>query len=242
MSGEAPRFRSSAASHPGPLRSLNEDRLLDRPDLGLWAVADGAGGHQGGDIAASTLIRTLHDLPPDLGPAAALIEIRRRVGVAHAALRHIAAARGSDAMIATTLVLLLAQEGHFACLWAGDSRAYLIREGRLLRLTHDHSAVQELIDAGLIEAEGASAHPQANVITRAIGAAEDPPELDKVSDVLVCGDRFLLCSDGLSKVLPHDQMIALLTGRETAPATRLVAAALAAGATDNISALVMEYI
>jgi len=140
-------------------------------------------------------------------------------------------------MIASTLVVLLARDGHFACLWAGDSRVYLLRGGTLAQVTRDHSLVQELVDAGAITAEEADGHPRANVITRAVGAAE-ALELDKVSNRLAAGDRFLLCSDGLNKTLSDAELAGLMA--DPGPADRLLAEALERRATDNITVVAVE--
>jgi serine/threonine protein phosphatase PrpC len=130
---------------------------------------------------------------------------------------------------------------HYACLWAGDSRAYLLRRGRLIQVTHDHSLVQELVDAGTISAEDALHHPRANIITRAIGADSEPLDLDKVSDRLQPGDRFLLCSDGLSKTVPQGDLADLLARAET-PAEHLVSAALTRHVDDNVTAVAIEVL
>jgi serine/threonine protein phosphatase Stp1 len=158
----------------------------------------------------------------------------------HAALRERAARQGHG-MIASTVVVLIARHGHFACLWAGDSRAYLLRDGALARVTRDHSLVQELVDSGQITDAEAENHPRANVITRAVGSEADMVELDKVTDRLVDGDRFLLCSDGLSKELSDAEMLEILRVYDAEPAAeRLVAAALVRNARDNVTAVVLE--
>jgi protein phosphatase/serine/threonine-protein phosphatase Stp1 len=144
-------------------------------------------------------------------------------------------------MLATTVVVLLARTDHYACLWAGDSRAYLLRRGRLIQITHDHSLVQELVDAGTISAEDALHHPRANIITRAVGAVGEPLDLDKISDRLQPGDRFLLCSDGLSKIVPQGDLADLLARTET-PAEHLVSAALERRADDNVTAVAIEVL
>jgi protein phosphatase/serine/threonine-protein phosphatase Stp1 len=136
--------------------------------------------------------------------------------------------------MATTLVALLARGGHYACLWAGDSRAYLLRDGKLMRLTRDHSLVQELVDQGLLAADQAESHPQANIITRAVGA-QGELELDKISARIAPGDLFLLCSDGLFKALEEAEIASLLASGKGPEA--LLAAALARGARDNVTAL-----
>ena len=139
------------------------------------------------------------------------------------------------------MVALLARCEHFACLWAGDSRAYMLRDGEMRQITKDHSLVQELVDNGTIAAEDAEHHPHANVITRAIGADIDDLVLDKVSGRLQSGDRFLLCSDGLCKTVPFDQMAELLRSDNGVPPPQsLITAALALDVTDNVTAVTIE--
>jgi protein phosphatase/serine/threonine-protein phosphatase Stp1 len=238
----AGRFRSCAATHVGTVRDRNEDRFVNRPDLGLWAVADGAGGHQAGDLAAKLVTAALAEVPMGLGAAELLAEVRLRLAQAHDSIRAEAARRGPHAVIATTIVALLAHRTHFACLWAGDSRAYLLRGGQLSQVTHDHSLVQELVDAGAISAEEALHHPRANVITRAVGADFAALELGKATDWLRPGDRFLLCSDGLSKIVPDGDLADLLERDDPAPAERMIAAALARHADDNVTAVTIEVL
>ena len=232
------RYRSSAASHPGAVRAHNEDSFVNRPDLGLWAVADGAGGHQAGDVASQIIADALNAVRAGFGAAELLAEVRHRLAGAHNALRLEATRRGGHAMLVSTIVVLLARDDYYACLWAGDSRAYLLRGGRLRQLTRDHSLVQELFDAGAISAAEAVHHPSANIITHAIGA--DTLELDKVTDRLLPGDRFLLCSDGLFKTLPQDILARLMAQNPIPLAERLVVAALERQADDNITALTVE--
>ncbi len=231
------RFQSWANSHPGAVRAHNEDSFVDRPDIGLWAVADGAGGHDAGELASGMLKEELEAIPPGLSASELLAQVRLRVEDVHQALREKAAERGPRSVIASTLVVLLARDGHYACLWAGDARAYLLRDGVIVQVTRDHSLVQELVDAGAITAEEAEGHPRANVITRAIGAAE-ALELDKVSNRLVVGDRFLLCSDGLNKTLSDVELAGLLSDPD--PAERLIAEALARRASDNITVVAIK--
>lgn len=235
----AGRFCSSAATHPGAVRSRNEDKFVNRPELGLWAVADGAGGHQAGDVASRIIAEALQTVPQGLGGAELLAEVRLRLAQAHKALWAEAAGRGPDAMLASTIVVLLARDDHYACLWAGDSRAYLLRNGGFRQLTRDHSLVQEMFDAGAISASEAQHHPGANIITRAVGA--ETLELDKVTDRLRVGDRFLLCSDGLSKSVP-DTVLAALLAAGNAGAEQYVAAALDRHADDNVTAVTVEVL
>jgi protein phosphatase/serine/threonine-protein phosphatase Stp1 len=234
------RFQSWAASHPGAVRTHNEDNFVNRPDIGLWAVADGAGGHEAGEVASQMIADTLGAIPFGLSASEMLAQVRLRVAATHQALREEAARRGPRAMIASTLVVLLARDGHFACLWAGDSRIYLLRGGQLVQVTRDHSLVQELVDAGAIKPEDAEGHPRANVITRAVGADCDPLELDKISDRLIAGDRFLLCSDGLTKTMSDADIGVLLGTEQGSPSDLLLGAALERQATDNVTAVTVQ--
>ena len=235
----AGRFRSSAATHEGAVRTHNEDSFVNRPDLGLWAVADGAGGHQAGDVASRIVAEALGAVPRGLGAAELLAEVRLCIGRAHDQLLEEAARRGPNAMVASTVVVLLAREDNFACLWAGDSRAYLLRAGSFGQVNHDHSLVQQLVDAGAITPQQALVHPNANIITRAVGAEGADFELDKVTGRLRPGDRLLLCSDGLSKTVPEEERAAMLAA-EGAGAAPFLVAALERQANDNVTAVTVE--
>ena len=234
-------WTSWAVTDVGTVRSGNEDAFVDLPDVRLWAVADGAGGHQHGEVAAQAL-KTALEAPMGLAGADLVAEVRARVAAVHEAMRHRAdeeaAANGGAVTIASTLVVLLADGAHFACLWCGDSRAYMLRAGVLSPLTRDHSMVQEMVDAGVIDADAAEGHPHANVLTRAIGADGANPELDKITGRAEPGDRFLLCSDGLFKALDA-ATIGRLAG-EPDPAQALIQAALTAAARDNVTAVVVQ--
>lgn len=233
-----PRVKTWAQTHVGAVRKHNEDAYLCRPDLGLWAVADGAGGHQSGEVASGMIVAALDRLQPGLTAAELLPRIRAAIGETHQALLAEAAQRGPGAVIASTVVILVLRDNHFACLWAGDSRAYLLRNGELTQITRDHSLVQVLVDEGRLTAEQAEHHPQANVITRAVGADCDELELDKVIGETMPGDRLLLCSDGLSKILPESEIAALLgTPAGVPPTELLVAAVLARNGNDNVTAV-----
>ncbi len=234
-------IRSWHATHPGTKRKYNEDTWVDRADLGLWAVADGAGGHQAGEVASGMIAEALDSLPPGLSASELLSAVRTRIAETHQKLRDEAERRGGNTMIASTLVVVLARGEHFACLWAGDSRAYLLRDGKIEQITKDHSLVQELIEAGTISEEEAENHPHANIITRAVGADIDDLVLDKKSGRLQNGDRFLLCSYGLCKTVPVGQLADLLANNDTMAATQsLIAAALSLNVTDNVTAVTIE--
>lgn len=237
----AERFLCWATTHVGTVRSHNEDALVNRPDLGLWAVADGAGGHARGDVASRMIVEALEAIPPELNAGEMLVEVRQRMTEVDAALRQSQDGEMHE-VSASTVVVLIARGDHFACLWAGDSRAYLLRDGEMTQITRDHSLVQEMVDAGAISADEAERHPSANVITRAVGS-DGELDLDKVTSRLEVGDRFLLCSDGLCKTVPEAEMAELLAlpGSE-GPTDRLVAAALAHQGRDNVTAVAMEVL
>ncbi|HLY55806.1 MAG TPA: protein phosphatase 2C domain-containing protein [Stellaceae bacterium] len=234
-------FRVWAETDVGTVRKHNEDALVSRPDLGLWAVADGAGGHSAGEVASGRIAESLGALPPGLPPQDALRELRTRISDVHVWLRQEAASRGPGTIIASTVVILLIRDQHFVCFWAGDSRAYLQRDGETRQITRDHSLVQEMVENGLIAADQAESHPQANVITRAVGADNEGLELDKVSGRLLPGDRFLLCSDGLCKTVAASRLGELLAGNGADNIARtLIDAALTSGTRDNVTAVVVD--
>jgi protein phosphatase/serine/threonine-protein phosphatase Stp1 len=235
----ATRFRSASRTDPGAKRSHNEDAFVDRPDAGLWAVADGAGGHEAGEVASGMIRDALNAIPGGLPAGRMLGEVRQRIALVHEALLEAGAER--DGTIASTIVVLIMRDDHFACLWAGDSRLYRLRDQVFEQVSRDHSFVQELVDAGAIRPEEAESHPRANIITRAVGAGEEELEIDKLTDRILPGDRYLLCSDGLSKTLPESEIAALLAVPDpTLAPSMLVAAALARQASDNVTVVVVE--
>ncbi|MFZ1827215.1 MAG: PP2C family serine/threonine-protein phosphatase [Candidatus Competibacteraceae bacterium] len=206
-----PHFRWSSAgrSHVGMVRAINEDACLAMPELGLWAVADGMGGHEAGDIASQMIIETLQQTPLPLNWPDFLGSVREALYDVNRRLREESARRYQHRTIGSTVVVLLAHESQCACLWVGDSRIYRLRNAHLEQLTRDHSHVQELVDQGLIAPEEAQRHPLANVITRAVGSADDL-QIAEVMHPLQAGDLFLLCSDGLNKAVPDEEIARLL--------------------------------
>jgi serine/threonine-protein phosphatase Stp1 len=227
---------SSSATHPGAVRTRNEDSLVDRPELGLWAVADGAGGHGSGDVASQAIAAALQGIPSRLSAPELLATVRATLADVHADLQRRASQAGVDRIMASTVAVALARDGHFACLWAGDSRIYLMRAGELRRLTRDHSLVQQLIDEGRLTPEQAETDPRGNIILRAIGGGGDL-ELDKVSGRLEHGDLLMLCTDGVFKTLAEPDLAALLaTGM---PAREIIDRAVALGARDNVTVVLV---
>ena len=238
---DRPRYRSAARTHVGAVRERNEDAVLDRPEIGLWAVADGAGGHQRGDYASAQIITALGEVAPP--PSAALLveDVRARLGRVNQELRATAADIGPHAMICSTVIVVLIAGARSCCLWAGDSRCYLLRAGGLRQISRDHSYVQNLVDRGEIGPQAAANHPLANVVTNLLGA-DDGLALEERWDHLVPGDILLLCSDGLCRALADPDIAAILRGNpvETA-ADRLIESAISRSAKDNVSVVVIAY-
>ena len=225
-----PRFKSAAASDKGRVREINQDSFLERPDAGIWSVADGLGGHANGEVASRMVCDALADVVPDSSFERLIEVVRQRVADVNEQLIRAATRPINAVHSGSTVVTLLARGSSCAILWAGDSRAYRWRKGGgLEQLTRDHS---------LAEIEGMSA--DANAITRAVGG-EATIDLDLIRDRVEPGDRFLLCSDGLTKTVPKEQLETWMGHQDIAQAVDgLIKATLAAGAPDNVTALVVE--
>lgn len=223
-------LNSVSRSHVGHVRTFNEDRVLERADRGLFAVADGMGGHRGGDVAAELAVAALSQLA-DSDAEFGAADIVQALEAANDAIHRYGREHG--ATIGATIVALLVRDDKVHIVWAGDSRAYRIADGTCRRLTTDHSVVQELVDAGAIDERAAAVHPQAHVITRALGAAPTV-QLDHVIAELRSDDIYMLCSDGLSRSLKIDQIIQNLSV-DRASADILLTEALRVDGSDNIS-------
>jgi PPM family protein phosphatase len=226
---------------PGKVRKNNEDSLLvgEGRDETLFAVADGIGGFEAGEVASSIATEALKELEPLSPLEDAIREANRRI---------LAAARGDEKLsgMGTTVVAMrfggTREEPTAEISHVGDSRAYLLRGGDLKPVTEDHSLVAELVRSGDLTRAQASEHPQKNLITRALGAEEEV-DVDTAVLPVEAGDRLLLCSDGLSDMVPETKMFNLLTSHpEDTEKTvhALVRAALDAGGADNITVVVVD--
>jgi serine/threonine protein phosphatase PrpC len=232
-------FDCVSRTHVGLKRKVNEDSILVRTERGLWAVADGMGGHEAGDVASTMVTDALRALPIVYGlddTVEAAVDALRRVNG-----ELIRLARSEDdrsRTIGTTVVGLAIADGNFRCFWVGDSRAYRIRHGQIRRLSRDHSLVQDLVDAGMLNSADAEKHESANVITRAVGVSEDL-EVDSSTGEAAPGDIFLLASDGITRVVEDSELLEeLANGSLEAAADKLVELVLARGAPDNLSMVI----
>lgn len=236
------RCESAGRTHPGKVRRINEDACVDRAEIGLWAVADGVGGEHAGDRASGLVVDSLGRVPAPSSGTGFLGDVGNSLRAVNQLLRIEAQASGSGRLMASTIVSLLFFGGYFACAWAGDSRLYLFRHGRLQQVTRDHSEVQEMVDAGLLTPDEARVHPRGNVITRAVGA-QDQLVLEMVQDQVRQDDVFLLCTDGLTKMLEDSEIAALLVGRTVQESVdALIEATLERGAKDNVTVMAVRAV
>lgn len=236
---ESYRWASVARTHVGKVRRLNEDAVLDRPDLGLWAVADGMGGHEAGDRASRMVVEALAALAPPAGLDDFVAAAKRQLQAVNETLQE-EARDGAGRISGSTVAALLVHGRHGVAIWAGDSRIYLYRNGRLHGLSRDHSQVEEWVKSGLLKRHEASGHPASNVITRAVGA-DDAVELDTTRIDVLPGDVFLLCSDGLYNEVDEEAMSQALSRTDCEwSAEQLLARALASRARDNISLVIVH--
>ncbi len=224
------RYRSAAATHVGKIRATNQDSFIELPESGLWAVADGLGGHAAGDTASRMVCDAFADFLQTGSfdeTVAAACERMHAVNdqLVRAAARSLLADRSGS-----TVVALLVRDSRCAVLWAGDSRVYRWRSGRLQQLTRDHS----------VAAAGAAGRAESHAITRAIGA-EPNVQLDVCRERARPGDRYLLCTDGLTRVVAEARIAAFMQATDIRDsADGLVKATLDGGAPDNVTALVVE--
>ena len=235
MSGQSNfNWTSSACSDVGAVRELNEDAFLERPDLGLWLVADGMGGHFAGDVASQMVVSAMESLENTKSLSRFVELVEQRLVETNSRLREYAE-REETHTIGSTVVALLIRGEHAVCLWAGDSRMYRYREGKLEQISQDHALVEELVERGVLTREQAVDHPHGNLVTRAVGAA-DKLFLDVEIIPIQPGDLFILCSDGLEKEIA-EQEASKFDGLPSPSQVcrRLLDRALAHGARDNVT-------
>ena len=227
----APRFRSAAASDVGRVRSVNEDSFIERPESGLWVVADGLGGHSDGENASRMVCDAFADFVQVGSFEETIAAVRQRLAEVNDHLVRAAARSLLGDKSGSTVVALVVRGSRCAVLWAGDSRGYRLRAGRLEQLTEDHSFSGPRGSTGLVDT---------HAVTRAIGAHHELI-LDVVRDDIRAGDRYLLCSDGLTRAVPEPQIREWMAHQSVRAAVDgLIGATLDAGAPDNVTALIAE--
>ena len=247
----------AVSSDPGLKRTSNEDSYSTRPDVGLFVVADGMGGHVAGEVASRVAVEAIEAFiqetagadknrtwPFPFDPSISLEGNRLRAAF-RLANRKIASAIADSqdlrGMATTASAVLVGPQGASVA-HVGDSRVYVLRDGTLEQITHDHSWVEEQVRAGTLSPTAARQHPWRNVVTRALSGGEDP-EVDVAEVSPKPGERYLLCSDGLFTVVTDGRIAEILGNKKAALdaiARSLVAAANQAGGPDNITALILQ--
>lgn len=222
----------------GKVRQSNQDALIAAPEMRLWGVADGMGGHNGGETASAGardgLVQQLSGKSPEQGA------LRTAIGAVNRSLY--LQQKEDDALsgMGTTLTALWVSDSCVYIGHVGDSRAYRLRDGEFKQMTEDHSVVAELLRSGMLTPEQAAAHPMRNVITRAVGT-EDSIEIDLMCEERQAGDIWLLCSDGLHGMVTDEQMAEIIKNNKLEKAAdKLIRAALDAGGRDNVSLVLLQ--
>lgn len=235
------RWWSSCRSEIGRVRAVNEDTFLELSDIGLWVVADGMGGHARGDVASQMVVDAFLGMRRPASIDAYSAEVRERLRLANQAIQEETRRYGSNQLMGSTVVAFMVYKRQWRCLWAGDSRAYLMREGVMQQVTRDHSVAQAMVDLGELTMEEARHHAYSNRITRAVGASPDLL-LDERGSELRDGDAFLLCSDGLNKELNETEIADVLESYDCDDASReLIELSLERGGRDNVTVAVVRF-
>ncbi|MCW2304796.1 serine/threonine protein phosphatase PrpC [Rhodovulum sulfidophilum] len=231
-------LETGMATDVGCRREINEDDMIARPDLGLWAVADGMGGHAAGEFASQAIVTELSEAGLPASAVDLQARFMERLIRANDRIRAHSAELAAGP-IGSTVAALLVHEDSYGVVWCGDSRGYLLRDGHLVQQSRDHTELRAALEAGRITPEEARTWPRRNVITRAIGVGPDP-ECDIVSGRIAPGDLFLLCSDGLTEHLDDTEIADILLDLPPQAACEaLIAETVARGARDNVTAVVL---
>lgn len=228
-------------THPGLVREVNEDAYFADPELGLWVVADGMGGHQAGEVASGIVVK---ELPAVVRKGETLADA---IDMAHMMIQ-VASQSSSTRHMGSTVVALKLTGLHYQIAWVGDSRAYLWNGQELRRLTKDHSYVQLLLDLGMIMEDEVFTHPSRNIISQGLGVGGGTDghsvKVDEVEGTLAVGDTLMLCSDGLTADIREYVLGEIMASSRSNKERlrRLIEAALAFGGSDNITVILVTPI
>jgi protein phosphatase len=233
-------WHSAQQTHRGKRRQHNEDAVLSRSPVGLWAVADGMGGHQAGEVASQAITAALSAVSLTGSLSRRVDAVEDALLAVNDELRLHASSRGLGTTIGSTVVVMVAEGRAGAVLWAGDSRLYRLRDGTIEQITRDHNPVCDLLDSGAVSEEEALA-ADTNIITRAVGG-QPRLYLDVALFDLAPDDTYLLCSDGLYRELPPPLLAATLNNQQTLKraADVLLERCLQGAADDNISLVIVR--
>ncbi|VAW91012.1 Protein serine/threonine phosphatase PrpC, regulation of stationary phase [hydrothermal vent metagenome] len=232
------KWNSAAQTNTGCVREVNEDAIFLKPEIGVWAVADGMGGYEAGDIASNMIVELLDDIEDKVSLSDIVDNMEDKFIEANTNILEYADVMRDKQMMGSTVVGLIIRGRVGVCLWVGDSRLYRYRNGELQQLSQDHSQVQELIQQGFLSEEDAVNHPEANVITRAIGAGDDVYVDINVFSTQI-GDTFLLCSDGLHNSVSTAEIINCLNDTDiNESVSNMLKKALENKAADNVSMII----
>jgi len=238
------QYTSFGITDKGKVRDHNEDAFLDNNQYAIWVVADGAGGHESGEVASNMIVESLAKIEKSLSLNKATKDIKQRLSYVNNQLIRLSGGENSNQIIASTVCILIIRKNKCLCLWSGDSRIYLYRHNKLTLLTRDHNRFDEFIAAGFSE-EAVETHPLAQQLIHAVGVTA-PLFLDQQLYEIKDDDLFLLCSDGLYKELSETDIEQYLAEKSSVnhgvnEAVRgLMNIALDRGARDNVTALLMR--
>lgn len=222
-------------------RLTNEDARLSLDDLGLWVVADGMGGHLRGDLASQAVIDAFEGIRQAKTMDAFAKDVRKRLQLANTRIHDYAQTLGDTEIIGSTVVAVIVRDDQFVCLWAGDSRAYLLNRDGLTQITHDHTAAQTFVDSGELGKIEAKQHPSSHLLLRAVGAQE-ALNLDEYRGEIWDGDAILLCSDGLVQEVDDNELAPILEDYDCEEACQeLVDLSLERGASDNVTVTIIRF-
>lgn len=236
------KWNTSSDTNVGMVRKVNEDSIMVNPEVGLWAVADGMGGYEAGDVASKMIVSSLAEVEKDDHLDSFVDIIEDKIIDANHRILEYSEIMHDGRILGSTIVSLLIKGQVGVCMWAGDSRLYMLRNNQLQQLSRDHSHVQELLDQGSISEEAAVNHPDANVITRAVGTSEDLCVDINIFNVQL-GDTFLLCSDGLYNAVDESEIEFYMRSHDTDNSVKqMIVKALENGAPDNVSIIIVKSV